>query len=205
MALAVSSRTGTANIELCFTTEMSNIILDESQYDAMRPDDVATLRVYISAQSKRSVVVKEDDILSKREILDNAEAVSQATLAELQTWLKNDCFVMCDLKTARNIMTSRYVAKWKWIHEHGAWRKIIRMRLVLRGFMDWEAFSIDTFSGTAKRTSQRMLASEAACHKDWILASMDVDKAFLKRLHVRGTGQGHGRAGTHCLLHLAAR
>ena len=54
------------------------------------------------------------------------------------------------------------------------------MRLVLRGFMDWEAFSIDTFSGTAKRQSQRILASEAACHSDWILASMDVDKAFLK-------------------------
>ena len=54
------------------------------------------------------------------------------------------------------------------------------MRLVLRGFMDWEAFSIDTFSGTAKRQSQRILASEAACHPDWILASMDVDKAFLK-------------------------
>ena len=54
------------------------------------------------------------------------------------------------------------------------------MRLCLRGFMDLEAFSIDTFSGTAKRTSQRLLASEAACNPDWILASLDIDKAFLK-------------------------
>eukprot|EP00974_Lingulodinium_polyedra_P095347 9239570-Lingulodinium_polyedra.AAC.1 len=46
--------------------------------------------------------------------------------------------------------------------------------------MDWESFSVDTFSGTAKRTLQRILASEAACHKDWILASLDIDKAFLK-------------------------
>eukprot|EP00974_Lingulodinium_polyedra_P032236 3104717-Lingulodinium_polyedra.AAC.1 len=46
--------------------------------------------------------------------------------------------------------------------------------------MDWGAFSVDTFSGTAKRTSQIILASEAACHKDWILASLDIDKAFLK-------------------------
>eukprot|EP00974_Lingulodinium_polyedra_P036894 3538466-Lingulodinium_polyedra.AAC.1 len=46
--------------------------------------------------------------------------------------------------------------------------------------MDWEAFSVDTFSGTAKRASQIILASEAACHKDRILASLNVDKAFLK-------------------------
>ena len=53
------------------------------------------------------------------------------------------------------------------------------MRLVLRGFMDQEAFSLETFAGTAKRTSQRILASEAASHRDWILASLDIDKAFL--------------------------
>ena len=98
-------------------------------------------------------------------------------------------------------MTSRYVAKWKWIQSSGDkrakhapdlyeglplvdqgqhWQKIIRMRLVLRGFMDIEAFSLDTFSGTAKRSSQRMLASEASCHDDYIIASLDIDKAFLK-------------------------
>ena len=69
-------------------------------------------------------------------------------------------------------------------HQKGMWKRIIRMRLVLRGFMDLEAFSLDTFSGTAKRTSQRMLASEAACNKDWSLASLDIDKAFLNRLHI---------------------
>eukprot|EP00974_Lingulodinium_polyedra_P106100 10269493-Lingulodinium_polyedra.AAC.1 len=78
-------------------------------------------------------------------------------------------------------MTSRYVAKWKWVQDANEnWNRTIRLRLVLRGFMDWEAFSVDTFSGTAKRSSQRILASEAACHKGWILASLDIDKAFLK-------------------------
>ena len=78
-------------------------------------------------------------------------------------------------------MTSRYVAKWKWVKDKGArWQKIIRMRLVLRGLMDIDAYSLDTFSGTARRTSQRILASEAAAHPDWILASLDIDKAFLK-------------------------
>ena len=73
-------------------------------------------------------------------------------------------------------MTSRYVAKWKWVKsKDGKWNRVIRMRMCLRGFMDAEAFSLDTFSGTAKRTSQRILASEAACREDWIIASLDID------------------------------
>eukprot|EP00959_Pyramimonas_sp_CCMP1952_P163572 3419771-Pyramimonas_sp.AAC.1 len=48
--------------------------------------------------------------------------------------------------------------------------------------MDTEAFDVETFSGTARRQSQGLLASEAACHPEWILASLDIDKAFLKGL-----------------------
>ena len=58
--------------------------------------------------------------------------------------------------------------------------KNIRMRLVLRGFFDKEAYDVETFAGTAKRCSQRILASEAACHENYIIASLDIDKAFLK-------------------------
>ena len=54
------------------------------------------------------------------------------------------------------------------------------MRLCLKGFQDVEAFDVETFAGTANRRSQRILASEAACHPEWIIASLDVDKAFLK-------------------------
>ena len=54
--------------------------------------------------------------------------------------------------------------------------------LVFRGFMESEAFDKDTYAGTAKRESQRMLASEAACNEGWITASMDIDKAFFKGL-----------------------
>jgi hypothetical protein len=168
-------------VEMCFPAEMSKIVLAEEDYDKMQPDDIATLRVYISAETKRSVVVKEDDLLSKKELVHHTKAVGEATTAEIKTWLQNSCFKKTFLKDAQNIMTSRYVAKWKWVKDAtGKWNRIIRMRLVLRGFMDLEAFSLDTFSGTAKRSSQRMLASETACHPDWILASLDVDKAFLK-------------------------
>ena len=139
------------------------------------------MRVYISANSKRTVVVKEDDILTSKELQAHTTEVATATVTELKIWINNQCFKKCLLKNAHNVMTSRYVAKWKWLKDDNAqWQRRIRMRMVLRGFMDLEAFSLDTFSGTAKRTSQRILASEAACHKDWILASLDIDKAFLK-------------------------
>ena len=43
-------------------------------------------------------------------------------------------------------MTSRYVAKWKLVKDKdGTWRKKIRMRFVLRGFIDIDAYSLDTF------------------------------------------------------------
>eukprot|EP00959_Pyramimonas_sp_CCMP1952_P037885 793010-Pyramimonas_sp.AAC.1 len=48
--------------------------------------------------------------------------------------------------------------------------------------MDTEAFDVETFSGTPRRQSQRLLASEAACHPEWTLAPMDIDNAFIKGL-----------------------
>eukprot|EP00974_Lingulodinium_polyedra_P004737 444525-Lingulodinium_polyedra.AAC.1 len=59
--------------------------------------------------------------------------------------------------------------------------------------MDWEALLVDTFSGTAKRSPQRILASEAACHKDWILASLGIDKAFLKGFSYAELAQARGK------------
>ena len=139
------------------------------------------MRVYHPVAAKRAVVVKDDDLLTKKELAQHATEIAQATLQELQTWFDNDCFRKALLKQAKKIMTSRYVSKWKWVKQtDGSWKKIIRMRLALRGFMDSEAYSLEVFAGTAKRTSQRILASEAATHKEWILASLDVDKAFLK-------------------------
>ena len=58
----------------------------------------------------------------------------------------------------------------------------MRLRLVLRGFMALAAFDVETRSGTGRRSSQRRQASEAACRPDWILASLGIDKAFLKGL-----------------------
>ena len=40
--------------------------------------------------------------------------------------------------------------------------------------------TFQTFAGTAKQASQRLLSSEAACNPDWVYIAVDVEKAFLQ-------------------------
>eukprot|EP00959_Pyramimonas_sp_CCMP1952_P233005 4869640-Pyramimonas_sp.AAC.2 len=42
-----------------------------------------------------------------------------------------------------------------------------------------EAFDVETYSGTARRSSQMLLASTAACRKQWITASLDINMVRL--------------------------
>ena len=77
-------------VELCFTSDMAKVILSEHQ--SLHHGEVATLRVYLSDAVKRTVVVKDDDILTKLELQTHQREVSEATLAELKIWLTNNCF-----------------------------------------------------------------------------------------------------------------
>eukprot|EP00959_Pyramimonas_sp_CCMP1952_P033832 709961-Pyramimonas_sp.AAC.1 len=42
-------------VDLCFTPEMSNIVLDQTQLAQLEPSMVATMRVYVSSAAKRAV------------------------------------------------------------------------------------------------------------------------------------------------------
>eukprot|EP00959_Pyramimonas_sp_CCMP1952_P241854 5055250-Pyramimonas_sp.AAC.1 len=51
---------------------------------------------------------------------------------------------MQGISTSSNIMISRYVHTWKFVkNEKGEMERTIRLRLVLRGFMDLEAFDVE--------------------------------------------------------------
>ena len=87
---------------------MSKIILDESQHASMQDDEVATLRVYVSAAAKKAVVIKDDDLLNKAELMKHQPEVAKATQKELQVWMDNKCFKQIDLAKAQNVMTVSY-------------------------------------------------------------------------------------------------
>ena len=97
-------------------------------------------------------------------------------------WIQHNCFRRRQRRTARNIIDSRWVHKWKYVKsQHDASKKvrIIRARLCLRGFKDREAEFLVNYAGTAGRLSQRLVVSEAVV-RGWKLTTIDVKKAFLK-------------------------
>ena len=87
--------------------------LEEGQ--TVEEGEILTLRVYTTVAAKKAVVVKDDDLLTRKEMLHHSREVATATSTEIRTWIDNTCFEKYLLKQAKNIMTSRYVAKWKWV------------------------------------------------------------------------------------------
>jgi len=63
------------------------------------------------------------------------------------------------------------------------WRRVVKARLTARGFRDLQAFqeNIETFSGTATKSAQRMVCNVTSQH-EFTLFSMDISAAFLKGL-----------------------
>eukprot|EP00959_Pyramimonas_sp_CCMP1952_P389644 8165154-Pyramimonas_sp.AAC.1 len=100
---------------------------------------------------------------------------------------------ICRRAKASQLRTSRYMHKLKFVkNEKGEMESTIRLRLVLRGFMDLEAFDVETFSGTTRRSSQRVPASTAARRMQWIIVSLDISMAFLKGLAYQELAEATG-------------
>ena len=139
----------------------------------------AVMNIYATTV-KTAVIKRDTDILTKDEEHTHWKELQEAMLEELKIWVKYDCFRMRLKHGVRNLMDSRNVNKWKWINENGTKKRIIRVRMALRGFKDRDADTLETYAGTAGRTSQRLLTSEAANHPSWEFLTIDVNKAFLQ-------------------------
>ena len=98
---------------------------------------------------------------------------------ELLTWVKYECFARLPGHSARNIIDTRWVLKWKWIKVKGQRVREICARLTVRGFKDVQGQDLSAFAGTASRAAQRLLTSEAVL-RGWDVVSADVPKAFLQ-------------------------
>ena len=120
--------------ELCFTADMSKVILDEQQLADFKEGEIAAVGAYVAASIKMAVVVKEDDLPTKQDIANRPREVAGALLIELKASLDNTCFAKEPLSNASNAMTSGYLYKWKIKKIEGKDQKIFRLRLVLSGF-----------------------------------------------------------------------
>ena len=169
---------GNGYTEFYISRDMAKCFIDDSN---IKEDEVATMRVYLGPV-KQAIIKRESDLLTKEELIKHDKDVKAAILEELQTWIKYGNFQRAPIRGARNIMDSRFVAKWKvkFNDKTKTRYRIIRMRMVMRGFKDWDADTLETYAGTASRLSQRLLVSEVACHPDWEFLSVDVEKAFLQ-------------------------
>eukprot|EP00959_Pyramimonas_sp_CCMP1952_P016053 339526-Pyramimonas_sp.AAC.1 len=122
------------------------------------------MRVYVTAAAKRPAVVKEDDLLAKAAAQTNPVKYA----GSIEGVKHHDFEIRIEVEVRKE--------------RKGYMERTIRLRLVLRGFTDLEAFDVETFSWTTRRSSQRLFASAAACKKQWIIASLDINMAVLKGL-----------------------
>eukprot|EP00439_Symbiodinium_sp_Y106_P049299 s2398_g6.t1 len=173
---------GNGFIELWFARDFAKVIGDEA---LLGPEETHVLRVYASGY-RNAVIQRDSDLLTSSEMQQHRTAVSAAILEELKIWERYKCFRRVSRKSAHNVMDSKFVAKWKVIKDDaGADKRIIRMRLALRGFKDLQAAELEAHAATASRQSQRCLCSEAALHPEWKFIALDINKAFLQGLTYR--------------------
>ena len=157
--------------------------------EAMHNDDWVALQVP-TAGNKQAVIQRQTDLLTKEEFAKFPTEVAAAILEELRIWVKYKCFVRAQRLGATNVLDSRFVGKWKVIGKG----RIIRMRMAVRGFKDWEADWLESYAGTASRTSQKMISSEVACHPGWVYITVDIEKAFLQGMTYKEISELTGEA-----------
>ena len=172
-------------IEVEFTRAMSLLLVpDETMHlPPLGEGDHYIVQVFASGL-KRTVVERQNNILSIDEARQNQAAVDKAMMDELQRWSNLKAFERMPKALAHNVVDSRWVLKWK---EVGGMR-VIHARLVVRGFKDTQATQLSTFAGATSRWGQRIVSSVAA-QKGWEIFTADVSQAFLRGLTFEQTAQ----------------
>jgi len=169
----------TEPVEVQLSPQMSWLLTPtdgETLPELRHADEYYVVRVYPSGV-KRTVVEREQNIISREEALKHEKECNQAMLDELKRWLNLGAFERVSKKHAGNVIDARWVLKWKVVNSE----RIIQARLVVRGFKDLQAAQLSTFAGTTTRWGQRLVNSVAAQH-GWPLFTADVSQAFLRGL-----------------------
>ena len=131
---------GNPCVELYFMRHMAKIVIDDTN---MSDDDIVVMQVLLSG-TKQAVIQRQTDVLNAEEFRKYPKELQSAILEELKIWVKHNCFEKANRQRARNIIDARFVAKWEIIkNPDGIDKRIIRMRMAVRGFKDWEAETLE--------------------------------------------------------------
>ena len=116
----------------------------------MKQDEMMVVYSYLQG-TKKAVIERETDLLTPDELRTHRPAVEAAILEELRIWVKYQTFARHKRVGVQNIMSSKYVSKCKMIinKDDNSKKRIIRMRMTIRGFQDWFAHLDESYSGTA--------------------------------------------------------
>lgn len=118
--------------------------------------------------------------LTSEEIKANEQEVKEAITKEMSSWISHKVGkpkrrAEHERETGLKPLTSRLLLEWK--RKEG--RRVVKARLVLRGFQEQNQQELETRSPTATRTAHRLVAQVAASRR-WSLAALDISTAFLQ-------------------------
>ena len=141
-------------LEVEFSRAMSMLLVpdDTMHLPSLEEGCYYVVELY-AAGLKRTVVERQNNILSIDEVRQQQAACNKAMMDELQRRRNLKAFERMPKALAHNVVDSRWVLKWK---EVGG-KRIIHARLVVRGFKDHQATQLNTFAGTNSRWGQRVV------------------------------------------------
>ena len=99
--------------ELAVYPPMTKTVPDASH---LAPNEILVFKSSAKGGTRRAVVQRDVDVLTPDQVKGRWEEVKTARLVELKTWNKLKCFSRKRRDHARNIIDTRWVLKFKWIH-----------------------------------------------------------------------------------------
>ena len=140
--------------------------------------------MYVAKSGKITVIDKVFDEVNKKELAMNWSLAKEGALKELKSFQDTDALVIAPRSKHPNVLSSRWVWRWKAIDG----KRAIKARLTVRGFEDNESSQLKTMATTATRWSQRMIIS-IVVQRGWELLTADVSTAFLQGLTFEELGK----------------
>ena len=152
---------------------------DQLFFSGLGNDAEEACIAFLAAQGDESESEYEKGELTAQQVKAMWPAVCVAVRKELLSFSENKAFKVVPAGTTRNCMSSRWVLTWKWDPVNKV--NMIKARLTVRGFLDRDSPTLETFAGTASRWSQRLVVA-ISVQNGWKLLTADVGTAFLRGL-----------------------